>query len=81
MLLLRSIILKQYLILLVLMRTLVLTADELHDGMVLVGSGPIGEVLLALESQGLVHGLLCAGVDIMEGFMLEVALALLGVLV
>ena len=81
MLLLRSIILKQYLILLVLMRTLILTADELHNGMVLIGSCPVGEVLLTLQSQRLIHCLLCTCVYIMEGLMLEMALALLCVLV
>lgn len=77
----RGLVLNQYLVLLVLMRSGVLTIDELNNRMIFVGGSPVGKVFFALEADGLVESLLDVRIDVMEGFVLEVPLAFLDVLV
>ena len=77
----RRLILNQDLVLFVLVRRGVLAIDELDDWMILVGSGPVGEVFLTLEAEGLVESLLDVLVYVVEGFVLKICLAFFHILV
>lgn len=63
------------------MRCGVLAVDELDDWMIFVRGGPVREIFLTFEAEGLVEPLLDVRIDVMERFMLEVSLTFFDVLV